>query len=58
MDDKTLMPFGKFKGEKLANVPDSYLLWLHKEGKLYGEFKRYVEDNLDAIDSNIQQTRK
>lgn len=29
MTDISLMPFGKHKGEKMANVPPEYLLWLY-----------------------------
>ena len=25
--DDTIMPFGKYKGERLGNVPDHYLRW-------------------------------
>ena len=27
MNDSDLMPFGKYKGEAMANVPASYLVW-------------------------------
>lgn len=30
--DSTPMPFGKYDGKKLANVPASYLLWLRSNG--------------------------
>lgn len=49
MGDTSIMPFGKYKGEKLANVPASYLLWLHKENKCFGELKKYIEDNMDGL---------
>ncbi len=29
MKDTDPMPFGKYKGTKMANVPDSYLLWIY-----------------------------
>jgi uncharacterized protein (DUF3820 family) len=32
MEDTDLMPFGKYKGEKLADVPDGYLRWLWQNG--------------------------
>lgn len=31
-DDNTLMPFGKYKGYKLANVPPEYLIYLLDQG--------------------------
>jgi hypothetical protein len=32
MNDETLMPFGKYRGAKMADVPASYLLWLWDNG--------------------------
>jgi len=26
------MPFGKYKGRVLCNLPESYLIWFHQEG--------------------------
>lgn len=31
MKDTDLMPFGKHKGTPMANVPDSYLLFLYSK---------------------------
>ncbi|WP_312074983.1 DUF3820 family protein [Chryseobacterium sp.] len=31
------MPFGKFKGTILADIPISYLEWLHKKGMPAGK---------------------
>ena len=31
MDDDSLMPFGKFKGERMEDIPAWYLLWLLKQ---------------------------
>lgn len=49
-DDNSLMPFGKHKGEKLANVPAPYLIWLY-ENTLYAThpLAKYIEDNMDAL---------
>lgn len=46
--DSSLMPFGKYKGDRLIDVPGSYLLWLYENDKA-GSIKGYIEDNLDAI---------
>lgn len=46
MNDNYLMPFGKYKGEKLANVPDSYLIWLHDNTRnLQFDLLKYIQDN-------------
>ena len=49
MTDESIMPFGKYKGQKLANVPASYLLWLYDNNKCFGELKKYIEENMDAL---------
>ena len=47
--DDTIMWFGKYKGTKLANVPDEYLLYLYNNNKAYGKLKEYIENNLDNL---------
>ena len=52
MDDNDLMPFGKYKGKKIIDVPDEYLLWLYD--RLHsGVLLDYIYDNLDSIRANI-----
>jgi len=47
--DQTPMPWGKHKGTPMANVPKSYLLWLHGEGVSDQRVSEYIKANLDAI---------
>lgn len=49
MDDNSIMPFGKYQGEKLANVPAYYLLMALEKQWLHGELKKYVEDNFQDL---------
>lgn len=49
MKDTDLMPFGKYKGEKLANVPASYLLWCYEHPWCRGELKKYIEENKQVL---------
>ena len=49
LTDSSLMPWGKYKGFKMANVPDSYLLWLHKNGCDDQRVKDYIDENLDSL---------
>lgn len=58
MDDNSIMPFGKYKGEKLANVPAGYLLWLFDNGKAYGQLRDYIHENHDAIELEIKKECK
>ncbi|WP_071146711.1 putative quorum-sensing-regulated virulence factor [Bacteroides ihuae] len=63
LTDESLMPFGKYKGKKMANVPASYLMWLYDEwtlpnprfGSINREVKEYIEDNLDVIQEEIKR---
>jgi hypothetical protein len=49
LTDKSPIPFGKYKGEKLANVPASYLLWALDNVQLHDNMKRYIEKNKDVL---------
>ena len=51
-DDKTRMPFGKYKDTALGDVPPGYLLWLYEEMKKNDDKLNlflYIANNLDAI---------
>lgn len=52
------MPFGKYKGEKMIDVPADYLLWLYVNNKAKGELKAYIEDNIDVINDQIKRSQK
>ena len=45
MDDDSLMPFGKFKGKKLSEIPARYLLWGLREDVWKGDLLEYVKSN-------------
>lgn len=55
MDDSTLMPWGKYKGVKMGNIPAFYLLWLYDNNKCNGEVKNYIKDNLDALKQELNK---
>jgi uncharacterized protein (DUF3820 family) len=57
MTDNSIMPFGKHQGEKLANVPAKYLLWLYKENKCYGELKKYIEENMEVLKTEVEKAK-
>lgn len=67
MQDEDLMPYGKFRGIKMANVPASYLLWLGDEIKKTAPNKRtlqnkslleYIEDNMDVLKKENRNDRQ
>lgn len=43
------MPFGKYKGQALINVPAQYLLWLYNKGCDHIGIKKYITDNLEIL---------
>jgi uncharacterized protein (DUF3820 family) len=49
MTDESLMPFGKHKGEKLANIPAGYFLWCYDQSWCKGELKKYITENKDVL---------
>lgn len=52
------MPWGKYKGEKIANVPPEYLMWLLDNNKCGGEVKKYIEDNKSNLQQEINYNKK
>jgi hypothetical protein len=59
MTDDSLMPFGKHKGKKMANVPAYYLMWLWENAdNLRDPLKSYIEKNLDVIKDEIKKSQQ
>ena len=60
IEDTEIMPFGKHKGKKLANVPADYLLWLYDNDKCYGTIRQYIQENevllRDEIDCDATES--
>ena len=55
LTDNDLMPFGKHKGVKLANLPADYLFYMYDADELFGAIKEYVEDNYEALEKEISE---
>lgn len=49
LTDKSPMPFGKYQGTEMANIPADYLIWLYENNKCNKEVKEYIEDNMDIL---------
>lgn len=50
MTDSDLMPWGKYKGNRMIDVPASYLLWLWDNDKAGdSSVYDYIADNLDVL---------
>lgn len=58
LDDSSLMPFGKYKGYKLANVPASYLLWAYENVQLHENLKEYIKKNKDVLEAEVKRASR
>lgn len=47
--DESIMPFGLYKGKKMANVPAHHLLWVYDQPWCRGPVKQYIEDNMELL---------
>ena len=48
-----IMPFGKYKGEDMDDVPASYLMWLHETGCSNSAVANYIDININGIRKQI-----
>ncbi len=54
LTDTSAMPYGKYKGRRMQDVPADYLLWLYDNEKCSASVARYIEDN--RLDIEQRQT--
>jgi uncharacterized protein (DUF3820 family) len=47
-DDEPVMPFGKYKGEPLADIPVSYLDWIIGQDWIKPDLKEQIEEHLQT----------
>lgn len=57
MNDNSLMPYGKYKGDKMLNVPASYLIWLYENNKASVDVLAYIKDNLEVLKMQVKQRK-
>ena len=55
MEDTDLMPFGRFRGREMQDVPASYLLWLSTNNSVPPQVKKYIQDNLDVLEKEVNE---
>lgn len=52
------MPFGKYRGKAMVNVPAFYLLWLYNNGCAHEGVRKYINDNLDALNKEAGRVKR
>lgn len=62
LTDETIMPWGKYKGEELQDVPASYLVWLEGEirkndrnTEFHNGLLVYIDENRDVLDKELKK---
>lgn len=58
LDDSSLMPFGKYKVTKLANVPAGYLLFVYENYQLHENLKEYIKKNKDVLEAEVKRVAR
>jgi uncharacterized protein (DUF3820 family) len=58
LEDTDLMPWGKYKGQEMQDVPATYLIWLLENEKCSGDVKNYILENKEVLELEIKQNGK
>lgn len=53
-NDNSIMPFGKYMGKRMVEIPAHYLIWLFNQGCQHEEVRRYILDNMQALIKEIK----
>lgn len=58
MKDTDKMPFGKYKGKEMQEVPAEYLIFIYEEKKATPEVRAYIEENMHVLQEEIKRSKK
>lgn len=58
LTDESSMPFGKYKGIKLAEIPDSHFLYIYANFNLEQNMIDYIEDSFNENDLKRAKSEK
>lgn len=57
-NDNSIMPFGKHRGKAMANIPAVYLLYLNGCENIDARVKKYIINNLDALNKEASKIKR
>ena len=58
LTDESKMPFGKYEGVPMINVPAEYLIWIFENNKCTKEVAFYINKNLENLKIEIENHKK
>lgn len=58
LTDNSTMPYGKYKGQKMSNIPADYLLWLREHGKCSPLVAAYIDENIDRLKKQVSEAER
>ncbi len=57
LQDDSLMPYGKYKGRPMEDVPADYLVWLVDNLRASPAVAEYVKENREVLNKEIKEKR-
>lgn len=58
LNDESIMPFGKHKGNRLDAIPHGWWIWMYDHKKLKGQYKEYAERTVPILRIQAEQERR
>ncbi len=58
LTDNSRMPWGRYKGMKMANVPAEYLFWCYNNNKCSVEVSKYISENHEVLKTEIEKKQQ
>lgn len=56
--DNHPMPFGKYMGKRMIDVPGVYLIWLYDNDCNHAGVKKYIIDNFQGLKKEANKARR
>jgi uncharacterized protein (DUF3820 family) len=57
LTDNSPMPWGKYQGTKMANVPAQYLLNILDQNLCNAPVKKYILENKEVLEKEVNETK-
>jgi uncharacterized protein (DUF3820 family) len=57
MEVDLIMPFGKYKGKNISEVPQGYLLYMYDRNKFSGAIKKCVESTVPVLRATLKKSK-